>query len=168
MTVINKRMPPFALIEVAAQKRQPTRVLVNGAVRAEFQTLVEANLFADSLNAKRKATERELKRADSAKYWRLRCEATELMVGELEAKLEAKVPSELMTFFKRWKMVIQNRKNARRSRPKARASDSDEITSEFRRLVREGHTEREARGIMNSWGRWAKSTIYRKTKKSVL
>lgn len=39
----------------------------------------------------------------------------------------------------------------------------DEILEEFNRLLADGHTTREARGILLSWGRWSQSTIYRAT-----
>ena len=61
---------------------------------------------------------------------------------------------------------VDNKKNAKSPRPNARLADpEDEITTEFLRLCREGHSEREARGILVSWGRWSQSTVYRRTKK---
>lgn len=56
----------------------------------------------------------------------------------------------------------QNRKNAQGKRTK-RADPDGEIPREFTRLVQEGHTPREARGIMARWGRWPASTIRRHT-----
>lgn len=64
-----------------------------------------------------------------------------------------------------WASVV-NKKNASMPRPAARSieTEDDEIVNEFRRLVREGHSAREARGIMTGWHKWSQSTIYRRTK----
>jgi hypothetical protein len=51
-------------------------------------------------------------------------------------------------------------------RPAARKHDPDEIAKAFARLIQEGHTEREARGILLSWERWSQSTIWRATNKT--
>lgn len=61
---------------------------------------------------------------------------------------------------------IDNRENSQQPRPNARAAGTEdgEVELEFARLCREGHSAREARGIMLSWGKWSQSTIYRRTK----
>ncbi|MGC3986242.1 MAG: hypothetical protein QM777_16865 [Pseudorhodoferax sp.] len=63
-----------------------------------------------------------------------------------------------------WQSLI-NKENAQKKRPsgKVDADEDDTIEKEFARLVREGHSEREARGIMVSWGKWSQPTIYRRT-----
>lgn len=55
--------------------------------------------------------------------------------------------------------------NASKPRPNARAIDHDEVKLEYSRLVRDGHTEREARGILVQRGNMgSQTTIYRITK----
>lgn len=63
-----------------------------------------------------------------------------------------------------WQSLI-NKENAQKKRPTAKvdADEDDTIEKEFARLVAEGHSEREARGIMVSWGKWSQPTIYRRT-----
>lgn len=56
------------------------------------------------------------------------------------------------------------RANAKRPRPNRRAGDHDEIVADFLRLVKQGHTEREARGMLARRGDASPSTIYRVTK----
>jgi hypothetical protein len=58
---------------------------------------------------------------------------------------------------------VTNKANAEKERPAAQV-DEGEIETQFRRLLREGHSPRNARGILKSWGRWSQSTIYRRTK----
>lgn len=55
---------------------------------------------------------------------------------------------------------------AAKDRPSRRHPDAEEIQSEFLRLVRENHTERQARGLLRSWGRWSDSAVTRYAKKS--
>ncbi len=58
----------------------------------------------------------------------------------------------------------RNSSNASMPRPNARSTDHNEVKIEFNRLVREGHTEREARGILVDRGNMgSQSTIYRAT-----
>lgn len=60
----------------------------------------------------------------------------------------------------------RNAENASMPRPNARAVDHDEVLIEYRRLVREGHTSREARGILVKRGNMgSQATIYRVTNK---
>ena len=62
-------------------------------------------------------------------------------------------------------MRARNAVNASMPRPNARAIDHDEVRVEYRRLVQEGHTEREARGILVQRGNMgSQATIYRTTK----
>lgn len=61
----------------------------------------------------------------------------------------------------------RNSSNAKNPRPNARAIEREAVLSEFHRLVREGHTEREARGILVQRGNMgSQTTIYRITKSS--
>lgn len=61
----------------------------------------------------------------------------------------------------------RNAGNASMPRPNARAVDHDDVLNEYRHLVREGHTEGEARGILGQRGNMgSQATIYRVTKKS--
>ena len=61
----------------------------------------------------------------------------------------------------------KNAGNASMPRPNARAVDHDDVLNEHRHLVREGHTEGEARGILLQRGNMgSQATIYRVTKKS--
>ena len=63
-------------------------------------------------------------------------------------------------------LKLRNTLNAKNPRPNARAIERDDVLSEFHRLVREGHTEREARGILVQRGNMgSQTTIYRITKK---
>jgi len=64
-------------------------------------------------------------------------------------------------------MARQNREIAAKDRPSRRHPDADEIQSEFLRLIRENHTERQARGLLRSWGRWSDSAVTRYAKKTV-
>jgi hypothetical protein len=59
---------------------------------------------------------------------------------------------------------VTNKANAEKERPAAQV-DEGEIESEFRRLLREGHSPSNARGILKLRGRWSQSTIYRRTSK---
>lgn len=62
-------------------------------------------------------------------------------------------------------MRARNAVNASLPRPNARAIDHDEVRIEYRRLIQEGHTEREARGILVQRGNMgSQATIYRATK----
>ena len=64
------------------------------------------------------------------------------------------------------KMCKRNANIAALPRPNARGVDHEDVQNEYRRLVREGHTEREARGILVSRGNMgSQSTIHRVTKK---
>ncbi|WP_332747544.1 hypothetical protein [Hydrogenophaga sp.] len=58
---------------------------------------------------------------------------------------------------------VANRPNAQQERA-PRVDPDDEIRTAFDRLTREGHTPREARGILLRWDRWSESTIRRRTK----
>lgn len=63
------------------------------------------------------------------------------------------------------RMRERNALNATSPRPNGRATDHDDVLIEYQRLVREGHTEREARGILVQRGTMgSQSTIYRITK----
>lgn len=57
------------------------------------------------------------------------------------------------------------RKAARAPRPAARKIDHEEVLREFKKLVRQGHTESEARGILVSREVASQPTIYRITTK---
>lgn len=58
--------------------------------------------------------------------------------------------------------------NATAERPSRRTTDHDEIEREFARLVRGGHTESEARGILRIRGLGSAATIYRVTTKKAV
>jgi hypothetical protein len=61
----------------------------------------------------------------------------------------------------------RNAINAALPRPNARAIDHEDVLNEYRHLLREGHTEREARGILVQRGNMgSQTTIYRITKRS--
>lgn len=60
----------------------------------------------------------------------------------------------------------RNAMNASALRPNGRVIDPKEVLDEFRRLVRDGHTAREARGLLTQRGNMgSQSTIYRITAK---
>lgn len=64
------------------------------------------------------------------------------------------------------RMQERNAKNAKAPRPQAQTVDHQGVLSQFNLLVREGHTEREARGILLMRGNMgSQSSIYRITKK---
>jgi len=51
--------------------------------------------------------------------------------------------------------------------PRQKTVDHEEVMLEFRRLIREGHTEREARGLLVQRRLASQPTIHRITKKSI-
>ena len=59
----------------------------------------------------------------------------------------------------------RNAGNASMPRPNARAIDHDDVLTQYRYLVQQGHTERQARGILVERGNMgSQATIYRVTK----
>jgi hypothetical protein len=62
---------------------------------------------------------------------------------------------------------ITNQKSAEAPRPSGRIVDHEDIAAQFGRLVREGHTRREANGMLFLRGLASRSTIWRITKKFV-
>lgn len=61
-------------------------------------------------------------------------------------------------------MAPTNRANAKKPRPNRHVCDHDELRQEFLRLVREGHSPGNARGILKERGPASQATIYRVTK----
>lgn len=62
---------------------------------------------------------------------------------------------------------VMNQKSAKAPRPNGRTVDHDEVITEFTRLTREGHTTREANGMLFSRGLASRATIYRITKQLI-
>ena len=84
---------------------------------------------------------------------------------EQRAKVVAQGKLVLGGLARRQRMAVVNRKNARKERPDARKIDHDEVRREFKKLINEGFTEREARGILVQRGIGSQPQIYRITKK---
>lgn len=62
---------------------------------------------------------------------------------------------------------VMNQKNAKAPRPNGRTVDHDEVITEFTRLTREGHTPREANGMLFARGLASRATINRITKQLI-
>ncbi len=96
-------------------------------------------------------------------------EVEDIAYWKNQARIEQgkKVVAQLKLAFSRISRFQQtsfrNRKNAKKERPDARKIDHDEVRREFKKLVNEGFTEREARGILVQRGLGSQPQIYRIT-----
>lgn len=89
----------------------------------------------------------------------LAIEGEEAKRWRLELKIRSDSAAKLMS--------ERNAGNASMPRPNARVIDHEEVLRDFKHLIREGHTEREARGVLvQRRNMGSQSQIYRITKKS--
>lgn len=77
------------------------------------------------------------------------------------------VPVEKAAIAEKAARKVMNQKNAKSPRPNGRTVDHDEVITEFLRLTREGHTPREANGMLFARGLASRSTIIRITKQLI-
>jgi hypothetical protein len=81
--------------------------------------------------------------------------------------IQSVLPAARESVAKKAKRKAVNAANAKAARPNARTVDHDEIAAEFKRLLKIGHTAREARGLLFARGLASRSTIFRATKRKV-
>lgn len=150
---------------------------LNGIARTlaqrEFKSLAELNEVSSAIDF---SVETTVRQNASALYiffaFELKAVRTPVIVSP---KRDMEALSNVAVLVSTWAMYgarealklrrARNAVNASLPRPNARAVDHDEVRIEYRRLIQEGHTEREARGILVQRGNMgSQATIYRVTK----